>query len=180
MVRIYLASPLGFSITTRPFLLTLKERLLTVVDRVHDPWEEGHKLLDAEVSPGIDVVHGEETSSVVEKWEQVGKSNMDGIDSSRVVVAVLDGPDVDSGTASEIGYAFARGKRIYGYRGDKRRAGDAEGVKMNLQVQYWIEKSKGKIVDNVDDLLQALAEWKSTEGDEANGRERNPKARMGH
>ena len=34
------------------------------------------------------------------------------------VVAVLDGADVDSGTAAEIGYAFARGKLIVGYRGD--------------------------------------------------------------
>ena len=38
-------------------------------------------------------------------------------EASDVANAVLDGTDVDSGTASEIGYAFAKGKAIVGYRG---------------------------------------------------------------
>ena len=42
-------------------------------------------------------------------------------------MAVLDGTDVDSGTAAEIGYAFARGKLIVGYRGDFRLSADNEG-----------------------------------------------------
>jgi len=31
------------------------------------------------------------------------------LDEASIVVAILDGPDVDSGTAIEIGYAFAKG-----------------------------------------------------------------------
>ena len=171
MATIYLASPLGFSETTLGFLAELKEKLKKY--DVHDPWEKGHSLLEAEADLGNDVSQGKKTSSVEEKYMQVGKANKDGIDSSDVIVAILDGSDVDSGTASEIGYAFARGKRIYGYRGDIRRAGDAEGVVVNLQVQYWIVESGGEIVEKVDDLLKALAKWALAEGEEANERTGN-------
>jgi len=38
-----------------------------------------------------------------------------------VVLAVVDGPDADSGTAFEMGYAFALGKPVIGVRTDYRR-----------------------------------------------------------
>lgn len=41
-----------------------------------------------------------------------------------VVVAVLDGPDVDSGTSWECGFAFALGKPVVALRTDIRRGGD--------------------------------------------------------
>jgi nucleoside 2-deoxyribosyltransferase len=41
---------------------------------------------------------------------RLGGDNARAIEQSQVVVAVLDGPDVDSGTASEVGYAAALGK----------------------------------------------------------------------
>ena len=49
--------------------------------------------------------------------EEIGANNRAAIDGARGLVAILDGADVDSGTAAEIGYAFARGKLIVGYRG---------------------------------------------------------------
>ena len=42
------------------------------------------------------------------------------IDECDAVVAILDGPDADSGTCVEIGYAYARGKPIVGVRTDIR------------------------------------------------------------
>ena len=75
-------------------------------------------------------------------------------------MAVLDGTDVDSGTAAEIGYAFARGKLIVGYRGDFRLSADNEGSTVNLQVEYFIRASGGTIVERYEDLgpsLRALA-----------------------
>jgi nucleoside 2-deoxyribosyltransferase len=72
------------------------------------------------------------------------------------VVAVLDGVDVDSGTAAEIGYAFARGKLIVGYRGDFRLSADNEGSIVNLQVEYFIRESGGTIVERYEDLESAL------------------------
>jgi hypothetical protein len=59
---------------------------------------------------------------------------------------VLDGVDVDSGTAAEIGSGFAKGKKIIGYRGDFSLSADNEGSIVNLQVEYFIEASGGAIV----------------------------------
>ena len=42
-----------------------------------------------------------------------------------VVVAVLDGADVDSGTSWECGFAFALGKPVVGLRTDIRQGGDS-------------------------------------------------------
>ncbi|MDQ3657272.1 MAG: nucleoside 2-deoxyribosyltransferase [Chloroflexota bacterium] len=74
------------------------------------------------------------------------------------LIGVLDGVDVDSGTAAEIGYAFALGKRIWGLRTDFRTTGDNAGSTVNLQVQYFIEASGGRIVTTIDDLIAALRE----------------------
>jgi nucleoside 2-deoxyribosyltransferase len=40
---------------------------------------------------------------------EIGANNRYAIDESNGLVAVLDGADVDSGTAEEVGYGFARG-----------------------------------------------------------------------
>jgi nucleoside 2-deoxyribosyltransferase len=49
---------------------------------------------------------------------------IDGIDSSDIIVAILDGSDSDSGTCFECGYAFSRGKPIIGVRTDIRGGHD--------------------------------------------------------
>jgi nucleoside 2-deoxyribosyltransferase len=86
----------------------------------------------------------------------MGATNRAAIDAAGAVVAVLDGADVDSGTAAEIGYAFARGKLIVGYRGDFRLSADNEGGTVNLQVEYFIRASGGTIVDRYEDLGESL------------------------
>jgi nucleoside 2-deoxyribosyltransferase len=53
------------------------------------------------------------------------------LDSCDVVVAVLDGPDADSGTSFEMGYARGRGKRVVGVRTDFR---GGEGHAVNLML----------------------------------------------
>ncbi|MCC6944247.1 MAG: nucleoside 2-deoxyribosyltransferase, partial [Thermomicrobiales bacterium] len=78
------------------------------------------------------------------------------------MVAILDGVDVDSGTAAEIGYAFARGKHIEGLRTDWRLTGDNEGSLVNLQVQYFIEASGGSVHTNRQSLLAALSNWSAS------------------
>jgi nucleoside 2-deoxyribosyltransferase len=84
-------------------------------------------------------------------------SNLAAIDGCDLVLAVLDGVDVDSGTASEIGYAFAKGKPILGYRGDYRLCSENEGAIVNLQVEYFIRASDGDIITRLKDLGDALA-----------------------
>ena len=83
---------------------------------------------------------------------EMGATNQAAIDRAPPCVAVLDGVDVDSGTAAEIGYAFARGKLILGYRGDFRLSADNEGSIVNLQVEYFIRRSGGDIVERYEDL----------------------------
>jgi nucleoside 2-deoxyribosyltransferase len=51
-----------------------------------------------------------------------------------LVVACMDGPDPDSGTAWECGYAFAKGKPIVCYRTDFRLSGDTKGAPYNLML----------------------------------------------
>jgi len=86
----------------------------------------------------------------------IGKNNAEAIKRSDIVVAVLDGTDVDSGTAAEVGFAAALGKTIIGYRGDFRQARDNEGAVVNLQVEYFIRQTGGEIVCSTDQLRQSL------------------------
>jgi nucleoside 2-deoxyribosyltransferase len=79
------------------------------------------------------------------------------MDQSDLIFAVLDGVDVDSGTAAEIGYGFAKGKKIVGYRGDFRLSADNEGSIVNLQVEYFIKASGGTILTRLADVASALA-----------------------
>jgi nucleoside 2-deoxyribosyltransferase len=51
-----------------------------------------------------------------------------------MVVACMDGPDPDSGTAWECGYAYAKGKPIVCYRTDFRLSGDTKGAPYNLML----------------------------------------------
>jgi nucleoside 2-deoxyribosyltransferase len=48
------------------------------------------------------------------------KGCVDAIDSCHSVVAWLDGPDADSGTCFEVGYAYAKGIPVIGVRTDFR------------------------------------------------------------
>ena len=73
-----------------------------------------------------------------------------GLDDADGVVAVLDGSDVDSGTAWECGYAYAKGKPIFGLRTDTRIYGKEE--KVNLMVQVPCRALAGTIAN----LLEAL------------------------
>jgi nucleoside 2-deoxyribosyltransferase len=73
------------------------------------------------------------------------------------IVAVLDGQEVDSGVAAEVGFAYGLSKRIFGYRGDFRLSGDNLGAKVNLQVDGWIELSGGTIFSTVEELAEGVA-----------------------
>ena len=100
-------------------------------------------------------------------WEglkqSLGEKNAKAIRDANGMVAVLDGVDVDSGTAAEIGYAAALGKRIIGYRGDYRRTGEDPVSVVNLQVEYFIEKNGGVIVRTLKELERELVAWNKTE-----------------
>ena len=51
------------------------------------------------------------------------------------MVALLDGPQVDDGTAWEIGYAYAKGIPVIGLRTDFRLCADSDGGIVNAMIQ---------------------------------------------
>lgn len=60
------------------------------------------------------------------------EADIKALDEARAVVAVLNGADVDSGTAFEMGYAFAKAKALVGIY-DDTRIGDPS-VDINLMI----------------------------------------------
>ena len=87
----------------------------------------------------------------------------DAVDACDVVVALLDGPQVDDGTAWEIGYAHARGIPVYGIRTDFRAGGDTPGSKVNAM----IEGSCEAIARGPEELVLHL---EKTDGKKVRGR----------
>ena len=157
-LKIYIASPLGFSEAGRVFYYdTLVPMLKMAGFTVIDPW----KLTDeAMLQKVIKMPYGHDKRVAWRLLNYViGENNATGIDECDVILAILDGADVDSGTASEIGYGFAKGKRIIGYRGDFRLSADNEGGTVNLQVEYFIKKSGGDIADSLVTAFKLLKEY---------------------
>ena len=95
------------------------------------------KLRDRIKSSGFNVFLPQEDSNNIEDKKNRQKiifdKNLKAIENSDLLVAVVDGTDVDSGTAWEIGYAYARGKPIFGLRTDFRTLG-IEGT-VNLMIE---------------------------------------------
>ena len=155
-MKIYTAGPLGFSEAGRVFH---EQYVLAELKRLGhealDPW----KLTDqSKIDAVLKLPYGQAKRDA---WRvlnvEIGGNNRLAIDRCDLVFAVLDGVDVDSGTASEIGYAFARGKPIVGYRGDFRLSADNDGLMVNLQVEYFIRQSGGDIITALANLERALA-----------------------
>ena len=138
--HVYVASPYGFAESTKGFM---KKYFHPAIRKagcvVVNPWR--HKLSK---KPN----HAE--------LMKLGKVNAKDIEEADGLVAALDGPDVDSGTAAEVGYAAAKGKWIIGYRGDFRKTGENSKVKLNLQVEYFILGKKGIIVDTLRKLKAVI------------------------
>ena len=153
--RIYVAGPLGFSEAGRHFYdAVLIPFIRGLGFTVLDPWalNDGHKIDAVRRMP-----YGARKRQAWRRLNrEIGANNRAAIDRARGVVAILDGTDVDSGTAAEIGYAFARGKLIVGYRGDFRLSADNEGSIVNLQVEYFIRASGGTIADHYKGLRPIL------------------------
>jgi hypothetical protein len=88
-----------------------------------------------------------------------------GLADADAVVAVLDGPMVDDGTACEVGIFYAlmqsdsTKKGILGLLTDLRSTLGHEGHGLNLFVLGCIEAA-GKVCNSMDDVAAALAQWR--------------------
>ena len=143
-MRCYVASPLGFTAAGRHWYGEVLLPALAPLVEVVDPWS----LASAE-----EIAAGAGSRSF---WLSLGARNEEAIRSCSLLVAVLDGQELDSGTAAEVGFAAALGLRCFGLRTDLRQHGE-EGVTVNLQVEHFIVASGGDVVSSVDALVAALS-----------------------
>jgi nucleoside 2-deoxyribosyltransferase/predicted secreted protein len=130
--RVYLAAPL-FSEAERIFNTSVARLLRTNLFDVHLPQEAGD----------------DSDTRDTREQERLFLCNKTVLEDSDFIVAIIDGADADSGTAWEMGYAFAQGKPVIALRTDFRRVGHHE------QVNLMLEQS-AKVVQNTDELLAAL------------------------
>ena len=133
-MKIYLAGPL-FSRAEQEYNKGLRDRLESQGHTVFLPQEETASL----------VFNGEDWT------ENVFNCDRDGINNSDIVVAIMDGTQVDDGTAWECGYAYAKGKFVLGIRTDFRNCGDG-GDPVNLM----LSESSKFVTSNEQVLFDAL------------------------
>lgn len=147
---VYVASPLGFTEPTRLFYAQV---LLPAVSgcgaEVLDPWQaSAAAFADAFALP-----EGPARDAAVRAANrEAGATNERLVRACTAVLAVLDGVDVDSGTAAEIGFAAALGRPVVGWRSDLRLAGDNAQSLVNLQVEHFLTS----VHTDLDEALAAL------------------------
>ena len=135
-LSVYVASPLGFTAAGRLWNTEiLIPALRTAGLEPLDPWNKPGSI------PGDE--HEEPVTSADN--DRIAAANESMIRAAGGLLAVLDGTDVDSGTAAELGFAAALGKRIVGLRTDFRSVGENSAGQVNLQLEYWITSGGGRI-----------------------------------
>jgi nucleoside 2-deoxyribosyltransferase len=144
-VRIYLAGSL-FTPYERTFLGEVAERLRAEGFEVFVPHEQGLTTPDAGAAEIFAVDAG-------------------GVEWADAMLAVLDGPAIDDGTACEIGLFHGLGQRdperkgVVGLLTDLRaeRRGAAA---TNLFVRGCIEAGGGAVVGSLDEAVELLGRWR--------------------
>jgi len=130
--HIYLAAPL-FTEAERVYNLSIAECLEKNFFEVYLPQQAG------------------DDSDRRNKDEQVWifSNNLKSLQNADIIVANIDGADADSGTAWEMGYAFAHGKPVIALRTDFRRSSTHEKVNLMLE-------ESATVVTSANQLLEAI------------------------
>ncbi|MBS7252227.1 MAG: nucleoside 2-deoxyribosyltransferase [Candidatus Freyarchaeota archaeon] len=115
-MQIYLAAPL-FSEAERDFNRKVARKLR---EAGFDVWLPQESLLVKE--------------GTLEEKRRIYEADIKALRECDVVVAVLDGVDVDSGVAFEIGYVVALGKPVVGLKTDHRIFSRVEDINLILEI----------------------------------------------
>lgn len=148
-INIYIAGPL-FSVAEREFNNRLSEALKAAFDSCTINLPQQFAASISGQSGFLD---------------RVFEYSLESIRKSDAIVAILDGPDVDSGTCVEIGYAFANKKPIIGLRTDFRSSEDRG---MNLMVSLscthliWLNNSTTQLDDVLNEVVRAVKDLLSS------------------
>ena len=144
-MRVYFAGPL-FTVYERSFIDDCAARLRAEGIEVFVPHENA--------------LAAQDTSSAT-----IFAKDWKGLSEANAVVAMLDGPSVDDGTACEIGIFYAlmqddpSKKGIVGLLTDLRSTLGHEGHGLNLFVEGCVEAG-GKICGSMDEVVATLAAWR--------------------
>ena len=144
--RAYVASPLGFSEAGRDYYATRYLPALAEHVEPIDPW-----MLTAPE----EFVTAREQDRLYELGIEVGARNAAAIRTAALLVAQLDGQEVDAGTAAEVGYAAALGLPCLAIRSDLRASGEP-GMHVNLQLEAFVVLSGGFVASSLSELADRL------------------------
>lgn len=133
-MKVFLAAPL-FSEAERLFNSKVAGELR----------EKGFEVWLAQEAPFIQQGTHKEKKMIYE-------DDVSALNASDVVVAVLDGMEVDAGVAYEMGYAKALGKPIVGLKTDYRTFSEKE--KVNLMLEVPLMKICRSVCEVMDLLLR--------------------------
>jgi nucleoside 2-deoxyribosyltransferase len=133
------------------YLEKVNQKIRSQGHEIFDPWEQDQYAGR--------IVQARQLKNFQERVDEfraiasgIGEVNEKGIVECRGLLAILDGAEVDSGTASEVGFASALGKKCFGLRTDIRDCGDFVGIPINLQVLRFIERSGGCLFRSIDEI----------------------------
>lgn len=150
-----MAGPLGFTVPTRTFYNdTLLPSLSALGVEILDPWSASEAAFTRALGEPDPRARAEGLRAAN---RAAGAANERMIRACDALFAVLDGPDVDSGTASEIGFAAALGKPVIGWRSDLRETGDNSETLVNLQVEHFLRVNGGGVFTQLQAAYDALA-----------------------
>lgn len=145
--RCYIASPLGFSEPGRAYYAEHYVPALAEHVEPVDPWT---------LSLPEEFAAARAAGRAHAFGIEVGERNATAIRGSQLLVAQLDGQEVDAGTAAEVGYAAALGLPCLGVRSDLRATGEP-GMRVNLQLEAFIVLSGGFVAGSLEELVARLA-----------------------
>lgn len=149
--RCYVASPLGFSESSREYYA--QRYLPALAEHVEpvDPWA---------LTSADELVAARAQGREYELGIAVGARNAEAIRGARLVIAHLEGQEVDAGTAAEVGYAAALGLPCLALRSDLRASGEP-GMRVNLQLEAFVVLSGGFLAGSLAELLARLTALRS-------------------
>ena len=143
---IYIAGPL-FSQAERDFLVRMTEELSRAIG----------------LDPNADFFLPHRDAGdvgVAETRVDIFSKDLMMLDEASIVVALLDGSDVDSGTAVELGYAYAKRKKIFGLLTDFRAYSKTSEKPSKINNMVWGVCEKGQtIFRSLDEVTEAVKQY---------------------
>lgn len=131
-----------------------------------------------EANPNLEIYLPQENMAINDKTLfadsiMIAKGDNERLDQSSLLIAVLDGPVIDVGVATEIGYAYAKGVKTLGLYTDVRHGIGATQSKLDALTTQVAEnqfhyvnlftigciKDNGKIITSVEELVEEVKKY---------------------